>query len=107
MLGGQHEYNTPPDRYGIYQRMDPLDQLPFPLQAMIAAATFGLIFVIGRYVMLLIRLGYGVWAFAYGNKRVVDTDDSRRGMAIPGELADIARALYDLEYLPFGAMRRS
>lgn len=86
--------------------MDPLDQLPFYAQAVIAAATFALIFLIGRYLWLAVATARGLLTFAYVRGKIEDSNDSRRSIVIPSAYADTERALRDLGFILLGALRR-
>lgn len=87
--------------------LDPLSQLPEVIQWVIMAATFVLIFEIGRYLMLAFGLVRGVWSYERARSKFVDTDASPRTMAVPTALLGINRQLYALGYLPFGTLLRT
>jgi hypothetical protein len=87
--------------------LDPLNQLPSVVQWLIAVATFVLIFEIGRYIMLAFGLARWLWTYERARGKLVDSDDSRRNMAVPTALTEINRQLYALGYLPFGTLLRT
>lgn len=87
--------------------LDPLSQLPSVVQWLIAAATFVLIFEIGRYIMLAFGIARGLWMYERARSKFVDSDDSRRNMAVPTALAELNRQLYALGYLPLGTLLRT
>jgi hypothetical protein len=87
--------------------LDPLSQLPTVVQWLIAAVTFVLIFDIGRYIMLAFGLARWIWTYERTRYKFVDSDDSRRNMAVPTALTEINSQLYALGYLPFGTLLRT
>lgn len=88
-------------------RLDPFYPLPTVIQWLMAAATFVLIFVIGRYLVLAFGIAHWLWTYARARGKFVDTDDSRGNMAVPKELTDTNRQLFDLGFVPFGTLRRT
>lgn len=83
------------------------DQLPLLLQPLLLLGAAGLIFTTGWFIVQLIHLVHGMWKATYGVRIVIDTDDSRQRMPIPAANTDTARQLYELGFVPFGALRRT
>lgn len=86
--------------------MSVLDQLPVPLQLLIGAATFGIIFLIGHSVLQLAKTVYSLWAILWGMRRVDVIDGARRGLAVPFAAADVDTQLRDAGFVLLGVLRR-